>query len=491
MRPDGRRARTAGRAVIVPDAGGRVDVPGRRVVATRGRPGGTRSGEDRRRAGRRASWPNDLEPARGCWTGRAGCDARTRAACCCAPPRRRLRDARCRWPTGLGRRAGRGGARRHARAPGARAGHRGRAAPRVGGPAEGARSAPGTSSSRAPPAASDATAGRCTARSPPRRAELAAVAAMGFDVVYLPPIHPIGEVNRKGRNNTLVAEPGDVGSPWAIGSAEGGHDAVHPDAGHARRLRRVRGAAPPSSGIEVALDLALQCAPDHPWVREHPEWFTTPPGRHDRVRGEPAQEVPGHLPAELRQRPEGPVRRGAAACVLHWVDHGRADLPGRQPAHQAAGLLAVADRARSSDRTRTCCSWPRRSPGRRACYGLASLGFTQSYTYFTWRTTKAELSEFGAELAAHARRGPAEPVRRTRRTSCPSTCSTAAPAMFAHPRRAGRDAVADLGRVLRLRAVRARGRARRAARSTWTPRSTSCGRATARARGQGASWSRG
>src|SRR6185369_13624011 len=103
---------------------------------------------------------------------------------------------------------------------------------------------------------------------------LPAVAAMGFDVVYLPPIHPIGRVNRKGKNNALVAAPGDVGSPWAIGAAEGGHDAIHPDLGTMADFRAFLAAAR-ELGMEVALDFALQCAPDHPWVAAHPEWFTT------------------------------------------------------------------------------------------------------------------------------------------------------------------------------------------------------------------------
>jgi starch synthase (maltosyl-transferring) len=107
-------------------------------------------------------------------------------------------------------------------------------------------------------------------------ARLPAVAKMGFDVLYLPPIHPIGRVNRKGKNNALVAGPEDIGSPWAIGAAEGGHDAIHPDLGTLEDFRRFIAAAR-DVGLEVALDMAWQCAPDHPWVKEHPEWFTTRP----------------------------------------------------------------------------------------------------------------------------------------------------------------------------------------------------------------------
>ena len=128
---------------------------------------------------------------------------------------------------------------------------------------------------------------------------LEAIAGMGFDVVYLPPVHPIGTTARKGPNNVLHAGPGDPGSPWAIGSPEGGHDAIHPDLGtmadfdgFVARTREL--------GMEVALDFALQTSPDHPWVTEHPEWFTTRADGSDRLRREPAQEIPGHLPAQLR-----------------------------------------------------------------------------------------------------------------------------------------------------------------------------------------------
>ena len=128
------------------------------------------------------------------------------------------------------------------------------------------------------------------------------IANMGFDVVYLPPIHPIGKVHRKGRNNTVTAAPNDVGSPWAIGSDEGGHDAVHPQLGTIDDFDDFVAAAR-DQGTEVALDLALQCAPDHPWAKKHPEWFTVLPDGTIAYAENPAEEVPGHLPAELRQRP--------------------------------------------------------------------------------------------------------------------------------------------------------------------------------------------
>ena len=150
--------------------------------------------------------------------------------------------------------------------------------PGVRRPAAARSSAAGTSSSpapRAPP--QDPKTGTVTSGTFRTAAErLDAVAAMGFDVVYLPPIHPIGEVNRKGPNNTLTPGPDDPGSPWAIGPADGGHDAIHPDLGTIEDFDAFVARAD-ELGLEVALDLALQCAPDHPWVTEHPEWFTTAP----------------------------------------------------------------------------------------------------------------------------------------------------------------------------------------------------------------------
>ncbi len=163
---------------------------------------------------------------------------------------------------------------------------------------------------------------------------------MGFDVIYLPPIHPIGEVNRKGPNNTLTPGPEDTGSPWAIGSQDGGHDAIHPDLGTFEDFDAFVARAG-ELGLEVALDLALQCAPGPPLGHLPPGVVHHPGRRHHRLRGEPAEEVPGHLPGQLRQRPHGHLPRGAARGPAVDVAR-RADLPGRQPAHQAGGVLGVA-----------------------------------------------------------------------------------------------------------------------------------------------------
>ncbi len=139
-------------------------------------------------------------------------------------------------------------------------------------------------------------------------ARLPYVAGLGFDVLYFPPIHPIGRVRRKGRNNALVAAPEDVGSPWAIGAEEGGHTAILPALGSLADFRRLVGKAK-EHGLEIALDIAFQCAPDHPWVREHPDWFRWRPDGTRAVRGEPAEEVPGHL-SRSTSRPTTGARSG-------------------------------------------------------------------------------------------------------------------------------------------------------------------------------------
>ena len=174
------------------------------------------------------------------------------------------------------------------------------------------------------------------------------LAEQGFDIVYLPPIHPIGRINRKGRNNTLMPEPEDVGSPWAIGSEEGGHDAIHPQLGTVEDfddfVARTR-----ELGMEVALDLALQTAPDHPWVTEHPEWFTTRPDGSIAYAENPPKKYQDIYPMNFDNDP-----KGIYAEVLRIVRLlGRArgpGLPGGQPAHEAAELLALADLGGQEDR---------------------------------------------------------------------------------------------------------------------------------------------
>ncbi|WP_433564864.1 maltotransferase domain-containing protein [Nocardia sp. CA-151230] len=229
--------------------------------------------------------------------------------------------------------------------------------------------------------------------------DLPRIAAMGFDVVYLPPIHPIGTVNRKGPNNSLTAGPADVGSPWAIGSAEGGHDAIHPLLGtEADFLDFV--AAARELGMEVALDLALQCAPDHPWVAAHPEWFTTLPDGTIAYAENPPKKYQDIYPLNFDDEPDG-LYAEVLRVVRHWIGLGvtvfRVDNPHTKPADFWEWLIAEVHRKNPET---IFLSEAFTRPAR--MYGLARRGFSQSYTYFTWRTHKHDLEEFGRELAAKA-----------------------------------------------------------------------------------------
>ncbi|GAA3753123.1 DUF3416 domain-containing protein [Salinactinospora qingdaonensis] len=229
--------------------------------------------------------------------------------------------------------------------------------------------------------------------------ELGRIADMGFDVVYLPPIHPIGTVNRKGRNNALTAEPNDVGSPWAIGSSEGGHDAVHPELGDitdfdafVTEVRRL--------DMEVALDLALQCAPDHPWVRHHPEWFTTRPDGSIAFAENPPKTYEDIYPLNFDNDPEG-LYAEILRVVTFWIEHGvrifRVDNPHTKPPDFWHRLIWQVKE------TYPEVLFLAEAFTRPAILnGLAKLGFTQSYTYFTWRTTKRELTEYLTELVDSA-----------------------------------------------------------------------------------------
>lgn len=229
--------------------------------------------------------------------------------------------------------------------------------------------------------------------------DLPRIAGMGFDVVYLPPIHPIGKVNRKGPNNSLVADTDDVGSPWAIGSADGGHDAIHPDLGTEDDFGYFLARAH-ELDLEVALDLALQCAPDHPWASEHPDWFTTLPDGTIAYAENPPKKYQDIYPLNFDNDRSG-IYRAVLDVTLHWVRLGvkifRVDNPHTKPPNFWEWLIAE---VKKRDRNVLFLSEAFTRPAR--LYGLARLGFTQSYTYFTWKTTKAELEEFGNQLAAHA-----------------------------------------------------------------------------------------
>jgi starch synthase (maltosyl-transferring) len=224
---------------------------------------------------------------------------------------------------------------------------------------------------------------------------LPAIAAMGFDVVYLPPIHPIGEVHRKGPNNTLVAGPDDPGSPWAIGSEAGGHDAVHPDLGTIDDFDEFVGKAR-AVGLEVALDLALQCAPDHPWAKNHPEWFTVRSDGSIAYAENPPKKYQDIYPLNFDGDPAG-LYHEVLRVVKHWVDHGvrifRVDNPHTKPVEFWEWLIAE---VKATDPDVLFLSEAFTRPPMMAT--LAKVGFTQSYTYFTWRNTKWELETYGREL---------------------------------------------------------------------------------------------
>ncbi len=220
---------------------------------------------------------------------------------------------------------------------------------------------------------------------------LPGVAAMGFDVIYLVPIHPIGSTNRKGRNNTLTTEPGDPGSPYAIGASAGGHDAIHPDLGTPADFRSFVRAAR-KEGLEVALDLALQASPDHPWVADHPEWFTTLPDGTIAYAENPPKKYQDIYPLNFDNDPEG-IYREMLRIVQHWVSQGvkifRVDNPHTKPLQFWEWLIATVNAA-DPDVIFLAEAFTRPAVMR----ALAAVGFQQSYSYFTWRNTKAELEEF-------------------------------------------------------------------------------------------------
>ncbi|MFJ6016397.1 alpha-1,4-glucan--maltose-1-phosphate maltosyltransferase [Streptomyces sp. NPDC092952] len=228
---------------------------------------------------------------------------------------------------------------------------------------------------------------------------LPGVAAMGFDVVYLPPVHPIGTTHRKGRDNSLVAGPQDVGVPWAVGSAEGGHDAVHPDLGTlddfdhfvdvAHRLR-----------MEVALDFALQCSPDHPWVQRHPEWF------HHRADGSiayaenPPKKYQDIYPIAFDRDMDGLVAE-SVRVLRFWMGHGvrifRVDNPHTKP---VVFWERVIGEVNGTDPDVIFLAEAFTRPA--MMKALAAVGFQQSYTYFTWRETRRELTDYVTELAGES-----------------------------------------------------------------------------------------
>ncbi len=224
------------------------------------------------------------------------------------------------------------------------------------------------------------------------------VARMGFDVVYLPPIHPIGRTHRKGRNNSSPAAPGDVGSPWAIGGPEGGHTSVHPELGTLDDLHSFRDRAA-ELGLELALDIAFQCSPDHPWVSEHPEWFRHRPDGSIQYAENPPKRYEDIVPFDFETTAWRELWRALADVVHFWSGHGvrifRVDNPHTKPFAFWEWLI---EDVRSSYPDAVFLSEAFTRP--KVMERLAKVGFSQSYTYFTWRNTKAELTDYLTHLTS-------------------------------------------------------------------------------------------
>jgi starch synthase (maltosyl-transferring) len=222
------------------------------------------------------------------------------------------------------------------------------------------------------------------------------VASMGFDILYLPPIHPIGKVNRKGKNNTVRAAEGEPGSPWAIGSDEGGHKAIHAELGTLEDYKKLIEECR-KLGLSIALDLAFQCAPDHPYVKEHPDWFKQRPDGSIQYAENPPKKYQDIYPFNFETRDWKALWKELKSVITYWIDQGvtvfRVDNPHTKPTPFWQWVIAEVNEeypdiiflAEAFTRPRIMAS-------------LAKAGFTQSYTYFTWRVTKLELTEYMTEL---------------------------------------------------------------------------------------------
>jgi starch synthase (maltosyl-transferring) len=227
--------------------------------------------------------------------------------------------------------------------------------------------------------------------------QLPRLAELGFDVLYMPPIHPIGHTNRKGRNNTLTPEPGDPGSPYAIGDETGGHDAIHPELGSDEDFRALVAAAN-ERGIEVCLDLAINCSPDHPWLKEHPEWFFRRPDGTLKYAENPPKKYQDIYNVNFGSEDWRGLWDALLGVVRHWVDRGvtvfRVDNPHTKPFVFWEWLIKEI-RATNPEVVFLAEAFTRRAVMRE----LAKIGFSQSYTYFTWKNARWELAEYLSELA--------------------------------------------------------------------------------------------
>ena len=226
------------------------------------------------------------------------------------------------------------------------------------------------------------------------------LAALGFDVVYLPPIHPIGVTNRKGRNNAVTAAKGDVGSPWAIGSDEGGHDAIHPDLGTFADFDALIAAAR-DAGIEIALDFAIQCSPDHPWLKDHPEWFNRRPDGTLKYAENPPKKYQDIYNVNFESEDWRALWQALLDVVVFWVERGvrvfRVDNPHTKPVPFWEWMIGEV-RREHPDVIFFAEAFTRPA----MMTTLAKSGFAQSYTYFTWKNAKWELEEYMEELVEWA-----------------------------------------------------------------------------------------
>lgn len=225
---------------------------------------------------------------------------------------------------------------------------------------------------------------------------LSQISEMGFDVLYLPPIHPIGRTHRKGRNNSTISKPEDCGSPWAIGSTEGGHKSIHPELGTLEDFRQLVAEAS-SHGMEIALDLALQCSPDHPYVSEHPEWFKQRPDGSIQYAENPPKKYEDIYPFNFEGDDTQPLWKELKSIVDFWIEQGvlifRVDNPHTKPfAFWESVIYEVREKHPEAIFLSEAFTRPK------IMYHLAKLGFSQSYTYFAWRNTKWELTEYFREL---------------------------------------------------------------------------------------------
>jgi len=222
------------------------------------------------------------------------------------------------------------------------------------------------------------------------------IAELGFQIVYLPPVHPIGRTNRKGRNNATRAEAGDPGSPWAIGSAEGGHKALHPELGSLEDFEAFRLSCS-DHGLELAMDIAFQCSPDHPYVKEHPEWFRWRPDGSVQYAENPPKKYQDILPINFETESWQELWQELRSVFAFWIERGvrifRVDNPHTKPF--AFWEWVIGEIKKDHPETIFLAEAFTRP---RIMYRLAKLGFTQSYTYFTWRNSKRELTDYLREV---------------------------------------------------------------------------------------------